>query len=674
MSLGHRPEIDGLRAIAILLVMAYHAGWGWPAGGFVGVDLFFVLSGYLITRLLVEALDGSGRIDLTAFYARRVLRLLPALVIVCGGVLLAAPYFLPPFGEVQGTAKSALAALLFAANLWFWKSGEDYFNPDSGDEPLLHLWSLGVEEQFYLCWPLALWLGWRWRGRTGSTALLLLVAALSLAAALYWTRPGNAAAFYLMPTRAWQFALGGLLALHQGPLAAAAARHPRTMVGAGLLGAGLLLLAAAIIRHGDPYPGWRALLPSVGGALLLLGLSAAGRWQRLLAWSPLAWTGARSYELYLWHWPLLVFAAEAWTDRLPPWLAGAVLALAFVLADLTRRAELGLRRRLARRAMAPAAILGHGLLATAALAVLALAVGGWAKYGWKSPTQQLSLEIAGDQPRPAVVRCMDVMQEGVLPMAQRLAGDCRLQPDDGPAAGTTWALWGDSHAVGWAEALLAQPGAPTLLLLGHAGCSPLDQYNLNPDLDFRNRCLALQRQALSSLEDLARTGGLSRIFLAARWSNLQGHPPLARSQAERERRVGYRWYSRDNEFARALQDTVGRLVATGVEVVLLESAPEFALDLPTCVYWRDLADCGVDRATLETYRAPSHQALLAETRRAASVRLFDPLPLLCGPTRCEALHQGLPVVSDDNHLATRWARRLAPVLAAWLQTPPPTPR
>lgn len=674
MSPGHRPEIDGLRALAILLVMGYHAGWVWPAGGFVGVDLFFVLSGFLITRLLLEGLEGKGRIDLTTFYARRVLRLLPALVIVCGCVLLAAPYFLPPFGEVQGTAKSALAALLFAANLWFWKSGEDYFNPDSGDEPLLHLWSLGVEEQFYLCWPLALWLGWRWRRRAGSTVVLLLLAALSLAAALYWTRPGNAAAFYLMPTRAWQFALGGLLALHQGSLARSASRYPGAMVAAGCCGAGLLVLAATLIRHGEPYPGWRALLPSAGGALLLLALSAGGSWQRLLSWSPLVWTGARSYELYLWHWPLLVFAAEAWTDRLPPWLASAVLALAFVLADLTRRAELGLRRALARRASPPASILVYGLLATVALAVLALAIGAWAKYGWKSPTQQLSLEIAGDQPRPAVVRCMEVMQEGVQPMAQRLAGDCRLTPDHGPAPGTAWALWGDSHAVGWAEALLAQPAAPTLLLLGHAGCAPLARYNLNPDTAFRHRCLALQEQALSSLVTLAREGRLSRVFLAARWSNLQGHPPLARSQAERERRVGYRWYSRDVEFAHALQDTVGRLLATGLEVVVLESAPEFALDLPTCVYWRDLEDCGVDRRALETYRAPSHQALLAETRRAARVRVFDPLPLLCGPTRCEALHQGLPVVSDDNHLATRWARRLAPALAAWLEAPPPTPR
>lgn len=664
MTAAYRPEIDGLRALAIVLVMLYHAGWIWPGAGFVGVDLFFVLSGFLITRLLLVAFASDVPAPFQQFYARRVLRLLPALLLVCTCVLLAAPWFLPPFGEVQAMAKSAVAAAGFAANLWFWLDHNAYFAPEASSQPLLHLWSLGVEEQFYLFWPLVLWAAWRRQpGSALATALLLILAGASMVANVVLSHDGHLTAFYLMPARVWQFACGAVLAVHEDRLRAVVGDRPRLAAVAGGIGAVLLLGAATWIPHGSAYPGWLALLPTCGGALLLLAIGSTGLWTRLLSGRPLVWIGARSYELYLWHWPLLVFAWQAAMGQLSPGLAFLVLLLAAVLAHFTRAAEQGLRRTLARRRCSARSILVAGLAASLLLALLALAVGGWAKYGPKSAAQQRSLAIAVDQPAAPAIRCMQALQDAPEALPDLLEGVCRLLPSAaGRASDPAWVLWGDSHAMSWSPALLEQADAPPVWLISHAGCAPLDQHNLNPDPDFRRRCLALQRDVLQWLEVRAREGRISTIWLAARWSNLLGLPPLARSQWERERRAGVRWEPQTQVFAQALSRVLDRLARTGVRIVLLESAPEFEISLPTCLFWRSAQHCAMPRERLESYRQPAHELLRSLSRPHPSVRVFDPLPLLCEQQICPPYKEGMPVVSDDNHLSASWARRLASAL------------
>ena len=285
--LGYRPDIEGLRAVAILLVVAAHAGVPWLAGGFVGVDVFFVLSGYLITGLLVQEMRATGGVRLLDFYARRLRRLLPALLVMVVGTAGAAAVLLAPL-EQPAQARVASAAALWLSNLHFVFSQLDYFGPAAGSNLFLHTWSLGVEEQFYLVWPLlVLFLAgsWRWqavrqdwsrllRGMLGAVGICLVLSVF-----LTFTRPEQG--FYLMPSRAWQFALGAVTVLAVAPPDAAAQRpawlhrfcsapQGRAL---GWIGLALVVGAGLLLDTQDAYPGMWAVLPSLGTALLLAAVS-----------------------------------------------------------------------------------------------------------------------------------------------------------------------------------------------------------------------------------------------------------------------------------------------------------------------------------------------------------------------------------------------------------------
>lgn len=305
---GFRPDLEGLRGVAILLVLVFHAGLPGTGGGFVGVDVFFVLSGFLITGLLLRERERSGAIDLRAFYARRARRILPAGLAVIVGTLALSWLFLAPL-DMPGVAGDAAAAALSVGNLRFALDAMDYFAADAAPSPLLHYWSLGVEEQFYLVWPTLMILAARGRRpRVGAAAALGVVLIGSYAAALYLTDAASAWAFYSLPTRAWQLALGGLLAVsvewHE--------RLPdRLLVPVGWLGLGAIVTALVVIDPGTPYPGLAALLPSVGAAAVVLAGSRRGSVGALLVLSPMRFLGRISYSLYLVHWPILVLPAAS---------------------------------------------------------------------------------------------------------------------------------------------------------------------------------------------------------------------------------------------------------------------------------------------------------------------------------------------------------------------------
>lgn len=296
------PAIDGLRAVAVLAVVAYHLGLPVPAG-FIGVDVFFVISGYLITRLLRDEL-GAGGIDLWAFYARRAKRLLPALAVVLVATLLAGFYLLPAAGH-RPLLESAAAASLFGGNLYF--MGMGYFDGDAAQMPLLHLWSLGVEEQFYLLWPLVLILA-----RRRLVLAVGLIAAASFALA-QWELSSDSA-FYLMPARAWELAVGALVAL----------RPVRLPTGAAW--AGLALTLGAVFVPMPTFPGVGAV-PAVAGAALVIAAAQAGRQPWILTNRAMVGVGLVSYSLYLWHWPVIVLLAD-WH-----WALQGLLSLALAVAS-----------------------------------------------------------------------------------------------------------------------------------------------------------------------------------------------------------------------------------------------------------------------------------------------------------------------------------------------------
>jgi peptidoglycan/LPS O-acetylase OafA/YrhL len=394
----YRPHIDGLRAIAVLSVLGFHAGFRGFGGGFVGVDVFFVISGYLITGLLLRELEETGELSLRRFIERRVRRLAPALFVVLVATIAAGSVLLTPVGgEQQGLAKSAIATVLLCANVYFYQHTGSYFEPPPYSLPLLHTWSLSVEEQFYLVWPWLLLLVFAASRRFGRDANRLLVAVMvvvllgSLAWCIHATGEDRAAAFYLTHFRAWEFAAGALawLAMRASPA-------PSRVAGA-LAFAGLAAVLGSVFafREALPFPGWIACLPVFGSAALIYGTESApaGAVARALALRPLVLVGLISYSLYLWHWPVFTFAKALTLEEFTPALGIALSVLSIALAWATYRwIEHPIRTRtVALMASRPRAFgVGAALAATALLAALGLGV--WAKLGW--PRQPGNAELA----------------------------------------------------------------------------------------------------------------------------------------------------------------------------------------------------------------------------------------------------------------------------------------
>ena len=370
-----RPDIQGLRAVAVLVVVAFHAGLPLR-GGFVGVDIFFVISGFVITALILRQL-GQGTFGFATFYVRRAKRLLPALALMTAVVLIAALLFQSPLGPLQTTGKTGIGTMLLVANVVIVRTVGGYFDAAAETNPLLHTWSLSVEEQFYLGFPLLIWLA----AKHSRKAISLVVVVLTVVSFAYsvglsygftplgLTSQPQAWAFYMSFTRAWEFGVGALLSIW--------AVKVRTARAGNVVGwAGLALIAVSVlwIDGSMPFPGVVAVLPVVGTALLLIaGTQPEHPMSRMLATTPMVRIGDWSYSIYLWHWPVILFATMLWPS---PWTPVIAAAVSFVPAILSyhlieepiRRLPIDRPRRIGAVAVATSA----GVIA---IAVVVMALG-----------------------------------------------------------------------------------------------------------------------------------------------------------------------------------------------------------------------------------------------------------------------------------------------------------
>ncbi len=334
---GRRGDIEGLRAIAVLLVVFFHASIAGFTGGFVGVDVFFVISGFLITGLMLREIGETGTLSLPSFYARRARRILPAAAVVLLVTVVVSVALLPPL-LVPGAATDAAAAALFVSNMGFAAQATDYFAASQTPSPILHFWSLGVEEQFYLLWPLLVFVVARGALKPGRRvgAIVAAIVVASLLLSLWLTSANQPWAFFSLPTRAWELGLGALLAVAGTRLA----RIPDPVAAvAGWAGIALIALAAVTIGDATPFPGTAVLLPTVGAALVIVAGSRMTRFGpgRALGTSVPRFFGRISYSLYLWHWPVLVIPVIALGVELPLWERLVLIGISIALAAATQR-------------------------------------------------------------------------------------------------------------------------------------------------------------------------------------------------------------------------------------------------------------------------------------------------------------------------------------------------
>lgn len=531
--LGYRGDIEGLRAIAILLVVAAHARVSWLAGGFVGVDVFFVLSGYLITGVLLREIEKDGHLRFANFYARRFRRLLPALLVTLVCTSLVAAVVLAP-GEQGGQATAAATAALWLSNLHFAFAKLDYFSPGAGSNLFLHTWSLGVEEQFYLVWPaLMIWvLGTR--GSEGNRKqrlkiTMFAIAIASLAGCLVLTRTAPQMAFYLMPLRAWQFAAGALVWLYfdyAKSVNADSGVPTAVEPWIGWVGLGLIVAAALCFDTNMAYPGWRALLPTAGAAALIVaGVRGAERGApRMLSWRPLQAIGRVSYSWYLWHWPVLLLGgALIATDH--ALYRAALVALSFLLAVSSYKWIESPIRRQPRLLVRPAITV---LSAVALMVVANVMCIAWfnATGAWQNqPNQQRYAKARVDAPIIYAMGCDDWYH------SDRVRA-CVFGPAD---ARHTAVLMGDSVGAQWFPAIAAIFNRPDwrLVVLTKSSCPMVDEPIFYPRIGreytecatWRNRAL---QQVAAARPDVVILGSVQTADFTQTQRRQWPHLRLAR--------------------------------------------------------------------------------------------------------------------------------------------------
>ena len=664
-----RGDVDGLRAVAIVLVVAYHAGIPIFRGGFIGVDIFFVISGYLISRNLLRESETNGRVALGRFWARRVRRLVPALALVVA-VTLVAGYFILPVFDLTDFAKQGAAATLYVSNVLFAAQARNYFAADITSSPFLHTWSLGVEEQFYLVWPVLFALvctvvARRAAGRRRPVliAVFAVTFLVSMGLNVMLTNQSSTWAFFGLPSRAWEFAVAGLLAAVPLPalLRSVAARTAAAV-------AGIVLLAAALLVIDDrtPYPGLWALLP-VGATVLLIiagetwgGTVTTGPISALLSIKPMQWLGRVSYSWYLWHWPAIVLVAVALdkdTVKLKSATALATLPVAW-LAYRFFETPVRFAPFIARSSRRTFVV---GGVVTAAVVLLAVAVWPGAASQGPSATTVVVAELQA----PPGSTMEQRVNFGVQLYRDRVNHTCprdSLKTADGDSycvggdleSDNTVMLLGDSHAGGWRRTLeaIARDRHIKLLVREHDGCPA---YDVNTPSKTEKGSSKICRDQHDG--DLRVIDALApKAVVIAGWSGYEdqildanGNTP---SRADREQL----WHD-------AAASLLARLHDKGIKVGVILDEPTLPADVSQCLVKKgDAERCAVPLAEA---MAKSSGLLAAERSAidaAGGVATADMADVVCDAKRCVVEMDGTIAYVDTHHFTDAFAAKQLPLV------------
>jgi len=629
--LRYRPDIDGLRAFAVMAVILFHAGLSAVPGGFVGVDIFFVISGYLITGLIVEKLR-QGTFSFWDFYARRTRRIYPALFVLIPVVLLFGYFILTP-GEYEDLAWSAIYSSAFLANVYFWLN-TGYFDQAAVMMPLLHLWSIGVEEQFYLMWPAALVLAWRFfYPLTRQATLIALIGAtvLLFAVCVVWTYYDAKAAFYLPFTRLWEFTLGALV------LALPPITRPRLANWLSIGGFAAMLVAALTFDETLAYPGYYALLPCLGTTASI----AAGQnslINRVLSLGPSVFLGKISYSLYLWHWPIFVYytyyhgnaSAQEKLAFIPVVILISYLSWRFVETPTRHRRD------------HPRLHVMYGLATATATACLAFLIVTKAGFPMRIPE---NVRVLGNQKEMLALNCTEEVR---LPGG----GNKRRCIVGAPwkTAAKHAVIWGDSHAKHILPILDAPAREQNLSIAFWSGCPPfIDNESIQREKRnapaYSENCARTRRDLLKYLE----AEPIDLVILSNAWAI---YPDSLFDGGLMDR-------SHPDEAIRRIEENMrSTLVALNPDrhnILIVGDMPRPGFNVPDCAVqsaaglWRQ--PCKKFREFFNEEERPVERVLAKLTHGKDRVYFIDTLKAMCaGPNGCTIRIGDEIIYRDTNHL------------------------
>jgi peptidoglycan/LPS O-acetylase OafA/YrhL len=662
---GFRPDIQGLRALAVAMVLIYHLYPSLLPGGFVGVDVFFVVSGYLITGQLWRGFRSTGKVALVEFWGRRARRIVPAAALVLAVTWVAARLVLPAT-QLANTAQQIRASALYYQNWLLAHDAVDYLRSHDTASPVQHFWSLSVEEQFYLVWPLlflaAGLVARRHASRTRHVTVACLAAALvlgSLAFSIYDTRTDPQAAYFVTTTRMWELGMGGLLALLPEQLGSALSRHGWL----GWAGLGMVLVSPVVLRGTAAFPGAVALLPTAGAALLIACGSASARLgpARLMSVRPMVFLGGISYSLYLWHWPLIVLYTN-YRGRSVDAATGPALAAVAVLAAWLTKIAVEDRVRLSR------VFTGHGWrsVGTALTAVvpaslvsvyLAALPATWngalgADYPGAAALANPARQVPPEPVRPPLASLQAAIpqywQQGCLD-GEHVAAPKVCVYGDTTSPVLTVALVGDSIAGNWFPALeqIAAQRHWKLVTELHATCTWTATVMI--DREFNHPYPTCHAWGVTVLHDLVtkiRPDVVITSELGQRGS--VSHPtPGPRAYADVAAGMAQYWR---------------QLEASKISVVAIRETPTISTIVPgSCVARHGPSSSACDEPASAAI-LPDPPTVLAARQLGGTVKVIDMNSLICGPTECSPVVGNVMVYVDRDHLTSSYSETLAPFL------------
>jgi len=640
LSLTYRPDIDGLRAIAVMAVVLFHSGLSGFSGGFVGVDVFFVISGFLITSIIIKDLD-AGCFSFAHFYERRIRRILPAYFCMIAGTFTLSWFILLPL-DFKDFALSGLSSVFYVSNYYFW-TDTGYFGGMAAEKPLVHTWSLGVEEQFYILYPLFLFLLYKFVGRSVLFWALFFCAVLSLVASEYVAGKDQFMSFYFLPTRAWELAIGGLLAFGLiKPVSSQGLASLLALVGAGLIAASIVFYDKATL-----FPGLSALAPCVGAALLIYAGSSGSLVSRTLSLPPFVFIGKISYSLYLWHWPLIALWNYRFAHQVEPAHMAGILALSFVLAFLSwrfienpvRRPELLTRVKIFTYAGLVSAVISGFFL------VSILAQGLPQRFDERVYTYQM----ASQDFSPLRQICNNApLKNGEAGLKECMIGDLEQKT-------VSAFIWGDSIADSVSP--VVSDVLETHNLKGvqatKNACAPLLGTHLTRLPEFLTvQCKAYNEKVLAYLKN---HDDIRYVFLIGEWPDVMEFISYGAYQKDKVPAM------RKSDYETAMRATVKAVQDAGKNPVLIGSLPRFPYNVPKCLArqsaFKDMRHYPCAVLPTETFYIASAQAD-AVLEGLEGVSVYLPRDVLCDEQACYPEKEDVVIYYDNSHLSVSGSKVL----------------